>query len=160
MLTGEVPGRAEFNGLVNQERCDSYLAELEADGKQDIAERLDCSALYFAEGGDLKLWSISVYYVVVTLTTCAPLAHTLPSTVPVRSLIAFIEALLSAWVCAYACACEPVLPPSVPPTRSAAAHVSRGITAESRSGQAIAPCRDQARPCGADACRQHSGFVC
>lgn len=57
---------------MDQERCDTYLAELVDEGKQDIADRLDCSALFFAQGGDVKLWSISVYYVVVTLTTCAP----------------------------------------------------------------------------------------
>eukprot|EP00892_Ulva_mutabilis_P003592 jgi/Ulvmu1/1604/UM111_0033.1 len=59
----------KFNGLVDQERCDEFLADLEADGKPEVAERLDCASLFFAEGGDVKLWSISVYYVVVTLTT-------------------------------------------------------------------------------------------
>lgn len=57
---------------MDQEQCDTYLADLEADGKADVAERLDCASLFFAEGGDVRLWSISVYYVVVTLTTCAP----------------------------------------------------------------------------------------
>lgn len=70
---------------MDQERCDEYLAELEAEGKPEIAERLDCASLFFAKGGDLKMWSISVYYVVVTLTTSAPHPPPAPRRSPSRS---------------------------------------------------------------------------
>ena len=63
---------AEFNGEVDQERCSTYKAQLRAQGDVDAADEFDCAASLWFTTGKVKLWCVSVYYIIVTLTTCAP----------------------------------------------------------------------------------------
>lgn len=41
------------------------------EGKDDLVEQVECSALFF-DKEHVGFWLISIYFVVVTLTTCAP----------------------------------------------------------------------------------------
>ena len=62
---------AEFQGPPDEARCEEYQTMLINEGKDDLVEQVECSALFF-DKEHVGFWLISIYFVVVTLTTCAP----------------------------------------------------------------------------------------
>lgn len=62
--------RAEFQGDLLQDKCDEYLDELRLQDDPE-ADLFDCTDKLWFHASDIKLWSISVYFIIVTLTTCA-----------------------------------------------------------------------------------------
>lgn len=62
---------AVFQGEVVTDKCDDYLQRLLDEGYDYEAAAFDCTNKLFFRGSDFRLWSISVYYIIVTLTTCA-----------------------------------------------------------------------------------------
>lgn len=60
---------AEFQGPPDEAKCEAYELQLADEGKDDLVELVDCAALWF-DKEKVGLWLISIYFVVVTLTTC------------------------------------------------------------------------------------------
>ena len=59
---------SEFQGPPDDAKCEAYQAQLADEGKGDLVEFVNCSALWF-DKDKVGLWLISFYFVVVTLTT-------------------------------------------------------------------------------------------
>ena len=63
--------RAAFQGEVDPGKCDEYLSQLLDSGDDYAATVFDCTNKLLFRGDDFRLWSVSMYYIIVTLTTCA-----------------------------------------------------------------------------------------
>lgn len=63
-----------FTGEINRLKCDENRAKLREEGDFDFADSMQCGSMLFFRTDDFRLWSISMYYIIVTLSTCAPLA--------------------------------------------------------------------------------------
>lgn len=61
---------AEFQGPPDEVKCEEYQNYLIDEGRDDLVEMVDCAALWF-DKQHVGFWLISIYFVVVTLTTCA-----------------------------------------------------------------------------------------
>jgi hypothetical protein len=61
---------AEFQGPPDEAKCEAYQAMLTNEGKDHLVDSVSCGALWFDKGA-FSLYLISIYYVVVTLTTYA-----------------------------------------------------------------------------------------
>jgi hypothetical protein len=59
------------------DKCDDYLQSLRDKGEADEADQFICEGKLFFHAGTAKLWSISMYFIVITLTTCAVLDNEL-----------------------------------------------------------------------------------
>jgi hypothetical protein len=68
---------AVFQGEVNTDKCDEYLQVLLDDGYDYAATTFDCTDKLLFRGSDFRLWSVSMYYIIVTLTTYVPPLATL-----------------------------------------------------------------------------------
>ena len=62
-----------FQGEVSTAKCDEYLQSLLDEGYDYEASTFDCTNMFLFRGTDFRLWSVSIYYIIVTLTTCAAL---------------------------------------------------------------------------------------
>jgi hypothetical protein len=59
----------EFQGPLQQERCTKFKDKLRMDGDPE-ADSFECENKIWMHASGPALWSIAVYYIIVTLTTC------------------------------------------------------------------------------------------
>ena len=63
---------AEFAGAFIEDKCNNYIQELRNSGHIQEANEFDCEGKLWFYRHSVGLWCISMYYIFVTLTTCAP----------------------------------------------------------------------------------------
>ena len=59
---------------MDYEKCNDYINQYIDEGNDYAANTFDCTNKLRFRAGDFRLWSVSVYYIIVTLTTCADLS--------------------------------------------------------------------------------------
>jgi hypothetical protein len=62
---------AEFQGDLLPEKCQRYIEKLRTQG-DPAADDFICEGKFWFHANSPKLWSVAIYYIVVTLATCVP----------------------------------------------------------------------------------------